>query len=419
MGGIRDGLKKIGPGILFASMAVGTSHLVLSTKAGASYGWIMVIPIILANVLKYPFFQYGVRFSEATGRSLIEGYYKENPWFLRLYAAITVLNAISIPAALYLVTAQLLGFVLGTASGNPAALTLILIAIISILLVVGKYRFLENSLKILVALLLAILIYAVTQVGISGAAYPDHVWEIPRFSGPAEWLFMMSLIGWMPTAVETAAWVSMWTVEKKSDKTLLTSFRESMLEFDFGYALTAVLALMFFFMGWYVLYGSDTVFELSGAGFSRQFAMLFSSQLGHEFRLLIAFAAFATMLSSAMTAHDGLARVSVECYSYLGIELPHNRKRKLTGLLVVVIGLVNMGVIRWFSSDMGTLITAATFISFVFAPLIGWLNLRTVTRNQVPPKLRPGRFSRTWSWLGIGILGALAVAYMLSLFLPA
>ncbi len=399
-------------------MAVGTSHLVLSTKAGASYGWVMVVPIILANILKYPFFQYGIRFTEATGKSLIEGYYRENPWFLRLYAGITALNAISVPAALYLVSGQLLGFALGTAPGSHATLTLILIAGISVLLVVGRYRFLENSLKILVALLLAVLAYAVIQVGISGAAYPDSVWEIPRFSGQAQWLFLMSLIGWMPTAVETAAWVSMWKVEKKSDKTLVTSFRESLLEFNFGYLLTAVLALMFFFMGWYVLYGSETVFELSGAGFSRQFATLFSSQLGEEFRLLIALAAFATMLSSAMTAHDGLARVSVECYSYLGIELPHSRKRSLTGLMVAVIGVLNAAVIRWFSSDMGTLITAATFISFVFAPLIGWLNLKTVTRDQVPPQLRPGKFSRNWARWGIGILGALAIGYILSLFLP-
>ncbi|NAY92252.1 divalent metal cation transporter, partial [Muricauda sp. JGD-17] len=43
-------LKALGPGLLFASMAIGTSHLVLSTKAGAQYGWVMVIPIVLANV---------------------------------------------------------------------------------------------------------------------------------------------------------------------------------------------------------------------------------------------------------------------------------------------------------------------------------------------------------------------------------
>jgi len=53
---MRKILSQLGPGLLFASMSIGTSHLVLSTKAGAQYGWIMILPIIIANVLKYPFF---------------------------------------------------------------------------------------------------------------------------------------------------------------------------------------------------------------------------------------------------------------------------------------------------------------------------------------------------------------------------
>jgi Mn2+/Fe2+ NRAMP family transporter len=66
-------LRNLGPGLLFASMAIGTSHLVLSTKAGAQYGWVMVIPIILANILKYPFFEFGVRYTSVTNKTLIEG----------------------------------------------------------------------------------------------------------------------------------------------------------------------------------------------------------------------------------------------------------------------------------------------------------------------------------------------------------
>ena len=56
-------IKALGPGLLFASMAIGTSHLVLSTKAGAQYGWIMIVPTLLANLLKYPFFEFGVRYT--------------------------------------------------------------------------------------------------------------------------------------------------------------------------------------------------------------------------------------------------------------------------------------------------------------------------------------------------------------------
>ncbi|MEY5042977.1 MAG: hypothetical protein RJA19_204, partial [Bacteroidota bacterium] len=47
----------LGPGILFASTAIGVSHLVQSTRAGADYGWGLVGAIVLANVAKYPFFE--------------------------------------------------------------------------------------------------------------------------------------------------------------------------------------------------------------------------------------------------------------------------------------------------------------------------------------------------------------------------
>ena len=74
MSKVKTLLKNLGPGLLFASMAIGTSHLVLSTKAGAQYGWIMIIPIVLAIVFKYPFFEFGIRYTNATGKSIIEGY---------------------------------------------------------------------------------------------------------------------------------------------------------------------------------------------------------------------------------------------------------------------------------------------------------------------------------------------------------
>ena len=38
MNTVQKLIKNLGPGLLFASMAIGTSHLVLSTKAGAHYG---------------------------------------------------------------------------------------------------------------------------------------------------------------------------------------------------------------------------------------------------------------------------------------------------------------------------------------------------------------------------------------------
>jgi Mn2+/Fe2+ NRAMP family transporter len=63
--------KAIGPGLLFAGAAVGVSHLVQSTRAGAGYGLALVVIVIAANVLKYPAFAFGPRYAAATGCSLL------------------------------------------------------------------------------------------------------------------------------------------------------------------------------------------------------------------------------------------------------------------------------------------------------------------------------------------------------------
>ena len=64
-------LRVLGPGMLFAAAAVGVSHLVQSTRAGAVYGLAMLVPIVLANALKYPAFRFGPEYAAAARTSLL------------------------------------------------------------------------------------------------------------------------------------------------------------------------------------------------------------------------------------------------------------------------------------------------------------------------------------------------------------
>ena len=82
--------KFLGPGILFASTAIGVSHLVQSTRAGADFGFSLVIFVLMALIFKYPFFEFGSRYAGATGESLIKGYYKKGRWVLIVYFLITI-----------------------------------------------------------------------------------------------------------------------------------------------------------------------------------------------------------------------------------------------------------------------------------------------------------------------------------------
>ena len=97
--------KTFGPGILFACTAIGVSHLVQSTRAGAEFGFVILGFVILANVMKYPFFEHGSRYANVTGTSIIDGYEKLGRKFLFLYLGITLGSMFFVNAAVGFVTA--------------------------------------------------------------------------------------------------------------------------------------------------------------------------------------------------------------------------------------------------------------------------------------------------------------------------
>ena len=74
----------LGPGIIWAGAAIGVSHLVQSTRAGATFGLGLIGVVVFANLYKYPAFSFGPRYAAATGTSLLEGYRQEGTWALVL-----------------------------------------------------------------------------------------------------------------------------------------------------------------------------------------------------------------------------------------------------------------------------------------------------------------------------------------------
>ena len=100
-------IKKIGPGLLFAGAAIGVSHLVQSTRAGANFGFGLLWALLLVNLFKYPFFQYGPRYAMATGESLIDGYKRLGKGVLILYFLLTFATMFTIQTAVTIVTASL------------------------------------------------------------------------------------------------------------------------------------------------------------------------------------------------------------------------------------------------------------------------------------------------------------------------
>lgn len=404
-------LKNLGPGLLFASMAIGTSHLVLSTKAGAQYGWVMVIPIVLANVLKYPFFEFGIRYTSVTEKSLVQGYLNLGRKYLWIYAFVTIVSTFTILAALYVVTAGLFMNLFSISGIGVSTIALCLFVFISAILIIGRYRFLENSLKAVISILFIALVITTVLVLQKGPVPNIQEYQRPGIFNEVGILFLIGLMGWMPTAVEASGWVSLWSMENLKTMKEKPSLKLALQEFNVGYILTAVLAIFFLIIGWMTLYGTGT--ELSGSAvvFADQVVSLFTVHIGNWAYILIAVAAFATMFSTCMTAHDAVSRVSIDVLEKL---FPHKKELKNKNAFVfavVIMALVNWVVISVFGANMANLVALATFVSFVMAPLIGWMNLKTVMGKDIPKEYRPKLGLQILTYLGIFFLSLFALYY--------
>lgn len=403
-------LKNLGPGLLFASMAIGTSHLVLSTKAGAQYGWLMVIPIIIANILKYPFFEFGVRYTSVTNKTLIEGYLNRGKSYLWFYAIITLFTTFTILAALYTVTAGLFINLFKITDTPIATITLWLFVGISTILILGKYKFLEISLKFVVSILFLALIITTVLVVLQGPVEPVIGFEPSPVFNEVGILFLIGLMGWMPTTVEASSWVSLWSIEKWKTQEK-PSLKESLQEFNLGYAITAILAVFFMTIGWFTLYGTNISLSDNAVSFADQVVLLFTEHIGAWAYIFIAVSAFATMFSTCMTAHDAITRVSLDIFDLLIPNYSLSANKIAFGVGILLLAAINFIVITAFSANMGNLVALATFVSFVVAPIIGYMNLRNVTSSDLDKKYWPNKNLRVLTYAGIVFLSCFSLYY--------
>ena len=143
---MRNKLSKLGPGLLFAGAAIGVSHLVQSTRAGADFGWSFLWALILVNLFKYPFFQYGPRFTVATNTSLLDGYLKLGKEYLRAYFFLNLATMFTIQTAVTIVTAGLASQIFGI-SDQLVYWSVTITLICTLILWVGKYATLDRIVK--------------------------------------------------------------------------------------------------------------------------------------------------------------------------------------------------------------------------------------------------------------------------------
>ena len=67
-------VRKFGPGMMLMMTGIGTSHLVTAPVAGGRFGYALLWCLPIAYIFKYYGFEMAIRFTHATGRSILDAY---------------------------------------------------------------------------------------------------------------------------------------------------------------------------------------------------------------------------------------------------------------------------------------------------------------------------------------------------------
>lgn len=403
--------KTLGPGILFASTAIGVSHLVQSTQAGAGYGYNLIWAVLLANLFKWPFFEYGSRYANATGTSIIDGYKKLGKPVLIGYFIITLISMFFVSAAVTKVTSGFMQNLFGIE--NSILTTVLLMTVFILILFNGKYKYLDSLIKVIgiTLLITTIIAFFTTLIHEKQGSLPllDNNWFPENDKGV---LFLLALMGWMPTALDLSTWNSLWTVERIKQTGYKPTLKETLFDFNLGYWISAILSVVFITMGAFLVYGTGKELSPNAAGFANDVINLYTSSMGKWSYFIIAIAAFSIMFSTGIAVFDGFSRAMSRTITLFQKE--NNNNLTIYKITLSVLFAGTLGIILYFENDpqgFKSLVNFATTLSFLIAPFVAIVNLILVNKKYIGDKA-PGKLMFALSIAGILFLTGFTIYFI-------
>lgn len=386
-------LKNLGPGLLFAGAAIGVSHLVQSTRAGADFGLGLIWALLLVNLFKYPFFQFGPRYATATGETLLDGYLKLGKGVLAVYYVMSLATIFTIQTAVTIVTAGLASSLFGDFI-SIEIWTVIILAICLSLLIFGKYKLLDRLIKIIIIVLTISTLVAVSIALFDNTNAISFKQVLPDNS--LEMAFLIAFMGWMPAPLDIAVWQSLWSVEKNKD-TKTYNTKSALFDFNVGYIGTIILGIGFVLLGTLVMFNSGETFSNKATVFSGQLIKMYTTSLGDWAYVIIGIAAFTTMFSTTLTTLDASPRAMTKTTQLL---FKNGAKFNYT-FWIGLLTLGTIGIFFFLASEMGLLIKIATILSFITAPFYAIINYKLISSKHTPKEWQPSKSMHMLSIAGI------------------
>ncbi|WP_233085491.1 divalent metal cation transporter [Methanococcoides orientis] len=365
-------------------------------------------------MLKYPFFLYGQRYTAATGESLLAGYKRQGLAYLYTFLGINILTGIINTAGVAMLSGTLFaGY--GFDGSKIPAFTIGILLICAAVILLGHYKLLDKSAKVIVVLL------SLSTLVALGLAFTHGSVASADFVGSSAWTwqafpFLVLLLGWMPAPIDLSAWSSLWMFSREEETGHFATTRETSIDFYLGYVMAAVMAVAFFALGKLIMFGSGEELASGGIGFSTQLVNLYSANIGEWSKPLILTAAFSTMFSTTMTCIDGYPR-SLAASCTLVHDNFTNHFKPIFKVWIVLSVVASCLIVLYFVDNLLQLLSFAAVVSFITSPVLAYINYKVMNGSNVPIEERPGPLLKLMSWAGILFFVLMTVGFIYVTFI--
>jgi len=467
-------LRKFGPGMMLMMTGIGTSHLVTAPVAGGRFGFALLWCLPIAYIFKYYGFEMAIRFTHATGRSILDAYatsWKKLPvWYVLVTTVIQSAvgqagRLIAAAAVVFYFFRMYLGFdIPGFDDDKELAVYGLILGVLSVAIIMrGRYAVVELTTKIAAGFLIVctFFVYAVQPAPIGEFV---HFFKLNTPEG--SWLIIASFLGLLPTGIDVSLQASEWGKAKKvgmgrlreslereglarkfdafsSSKQDLTIdpsrlpehaqeycrrwFRIGLLDFRLGHLISFILASIFLILAAVWLYPS----EVSGNAVMGDIARIFTDSVGPGLMVIFLMGAFAATFSTAFNYFDGWPRVVGACCRNLfrgTASLPRTSREELSveqrrtwyseyniyrGSMIFSL-VASVAIIAGVPRPV-YLVLIASALAFFVAPVIYFLNLYyclTVIRKD-DKIFYPSGFAIWFGWLSFVVFTGLSLILIL------
>ena len=454
--------RKFGPGIMLMMTGIRTSHLVTAPVAGGRFEYALLWCLPIAYIFKYYGFEMAIRFTHATGRSMLDAYataWKKLPvWYVLITTVIQSAvgqagRLIAAAAVVFYFFRMYLGVdIPGFDDDQELAIYALILGVTSVLIILrGRYAVVELATKIAAGVLIVctLAVFVVEPAPISSFV---NFFKLDTPDG--SWLIIASFLGLLPTGIDVSLQASEWGKAKSvglsklrpqlekdgvmpvfnsfdgSHKDLIfdTSelpprareycrrwFKIGLIDFRTGHVVSFVLAAIFMLLAAVWIYPSD----VSGNAVMGEIARIFTDSVGPSLMLIFLAGSLAATFSTAFNYFDGWPRVVGACCRNLFRKtagLPRTSKETLDDAqrktwyseyniyrISMFFSLITSVAIIAGLPRPVYLVLVASALAYFVAPVIYFLNLhyckKIIPRNDT--LFHPSPFATWFGWLSL------------------